>query len=120
MPTASTFETQTIGGAGSAAAINRIQHLSSRSLQLQPSSMVNIFGESVGSGGSVDLQMAKKVVVTKGQYKDYVNEIQQSYELGFTPYRLHTSGYDTYVTPIRVYNGWIYVSDVVATMEATN
>ena len=31
---ASTFETQTIGGAGSAAAINRIQHFSSRSLQL--------------------------------------------------------------------------------------
>ena len=30
----STFETQTIGGAGSAATINRIQHLSSRSLQL--------------------------------------------------------------------------------------
>ena len=31
---APTFETQTIGGAGSAAAINRIHHLSSRSLRL--------------------------------------------------------------------------------------
>ena len=31
---APTFETQTIVGAGSAAAINRIHHLSSRSLQL--------------------------------------------------------------------------------------
>ena len=31
---APTFETQTIGGAGSAAAINRIHLLSSRSLQL--------------------------------------------------------------------------------------
>ena len=31
---ASTFETQTIGGADSAASINIIQHLSSRSLQL--------------------------------------------------------------------------------------
>ena len=31
---APTFETQMIGGVGSAAAINRIHHLSSRSLQL--------------------------------------------------------------------------------------
>ena len=82
--------------------------------------MVNVFGESVGSGGSVALQMVKKVVVTKGKYKDYVNEIQQSYELGFTSYRLHTSGYGTYVTLIRVYNGRIYVLDEVATMEVTN
>ena len=42
--------------------------------------MVNVFGESV-DGDSVDLQIVKKVVVTKGQYKDYVNEIRQSYEL---------------------------------------
>ena len=34
MSSASTFETQTIGGAGSAAAIKRIYYLSSRSLQL--------------------------------------------------------------------------------------
>ena len=35
VPSASTFETQTIGGVGSAAAaINRIHHISSRSLQL--------------------------------------------------------------------------------------
>ena len=32
---ASTFETQTIVGAGSAASINRIQHLSSRSLTVK-------------------------------------------------------------------------------------
>ena len=66
--------------------------------------MVNAFGESVGSG-SVDLQLVKKVIVTKGQYKDYVNEINQSYVLGFPPYRHHTNGYGTFVTPIRVYNG---------------
>ena len=84
----------------------------------QSSSMVNVFGESVGSV-SVDLQLVKKVVVTKGQYKDYVNEMQQSYELGFPPYRLHTSGYGTFVTPIRVYNGKVYVLDDVATMDVT-
>ena len=64
---APTFETQTIGGVGSAAtAINRIQHL--------------VFGESVGSG-SVDLQLVKKVVVTKGPYKDYVNEMQHIWHI---------------------------------------
>ena len=50
----------------------------------QSSSMVNVFGDGVG-GDSVDIQIVKKVIVTKGQYKDYVNEIQQSYELGLTP-----------------------------------
>ena len=80
--------------------------------------MVNVFGESVGSG-SVDLQLVKKVVVTKGQYKDYVNEMQQSYELGFPPYRLHTNGHGTFVIPIRVYNGWVYVLDDVTTIEIT-
>ena len=34
--------------------------------------------------------MVKKVVVTVGKFKDYIYEIQQSYELGFAPYRLHT------------------------------
>ena len=36
--------------------------------------MVNVFGESAGNV-SVELQVVKKVVATKGQYKDYVNEI---------------------------------------------
>ena len=49
--------------------------------------MVNVFGDSTASG-SENLQMAKKVVVTEGKFKNYTEEIQQSYELGFTPYRL--------------------------------
>ena len=74
----------------------------------QTSSMVNVFGESVGNGPG-NLQMAKKVVVSKGQYKDYTNEIQQSYELGFTPFRLDTNTDGTFVTPIRVMmEGYIY------------
>ena len=59
--------------------------------------MVNVFGESVGSG-SGNLQMVKKVVVSKCRYKDYTYEIRQSYELGFTPFRLHTNTVGTYVT----------------------
>ena len=56
--------------------------------------------------------MVKKVVVSKGKYKDYTNEIRQSYELGVTPFRLHTNTVRTSVTPIR---GKLYV--YVATLE---
>ena len=84
----------------------------------QPSSMVNVFGESVGSG-SVDLQLVKKVVATVGQYEDYTAEINQSYVLGFPPYRLHTHVDGTFVTPIRVYDEKVYVLDDVATMDVT-
>ena len=78
--------------------------------------MVNVFGDSVASRPG-NLPMAKKVVVTKGKFKDYVDEIRQNYELGFTPYRLHTNSDVTFVTPIRVYSGRVYVFDDVATME---
>ena len=62
---------------------NRISHLSSLSLILT----FEQYGDSVGSGPG-DLQMVKKVVVTKGKYRDYWNEMQHSYGLGFIPYRL--------------------------------
>ena len=78
--------------------------------------MVNVFGDSVVSG-SGNLQMVKKVVVTKGKLKDYVDEIQQSYVLGFTPYRLHKNTDGTFVTHIRYYDRKVYVLDDVATME---
>ena len=63
-----------------------------------------VFGDSIASGPG-DLQMVKKVVVTKGKFKDYIDEIQQIYELEFTPYRLHTNVEGTFITPIRVYSG---------------
>ena len=75
--------------------------------------MVNVFGESVGSG---NLQMMEKVVVSKGQYKDFIGEIRQSYKLGFTHLRLHTNSDGTFVTPIRVYDGTAYVLDDEVTM----
>ena len=61
----------------------------------------------------------KKVVATVGQYEDYTAEINQSYVLGFPPYRLHTNVDGTFVTPIRVYDGKVYVLDDVATMDIT-
>ena len=79
--------------------------------------MVNVFGESVASGGSVDLQLMKKFATTVGTFVDYIDEIHQSYELGFT-LGPHTNEESTYVTHIRVYDGNIL--DAVATMEVTN
>ena len=78
--------------------------------------MVNVFGKSVGSG-SVDLQLVNKVVATVGQYEDYYAEINQSYVLGFPPYRLHTNVDGTFVTPIRYYDGKVYVLDDVAMLQ---
>ena len=74
-----------------------------------------VFGDSIASG-SGNLQVAKKVVVTVGKFKEYIDEIQQSYVLGFTSYRLHQNADGTFVTPIRVYDGKVYVLDDVATM----
>ena len=54
------------------------------------------------------------------QFGDYIDEIQQSYELGFTPYGLHTNEVGTYVTPICVYDGRVYVLDDVAALQVTN
>ena len=76
--------------------------------------MVSVFGS-----GSVDLQLVKKVVATVGQYEDHTSEINQSYVLGFPPYRLHTNVDGTFVTPIRVYDGKVSVLDDVATMDVT-
>ena len=59
----------------------------------------------------------KNVVATVGTFEDYTAEINQSYVLEFPPYRLHTNVDGTFVTPIRVYDGKVYVLDDVATME---
>ena len=60
--------------------------------------------------------MVKKVVTTVGQVKEYIAEIQQGYELGFTPYRLHKNIDGVFVTPIRTYERRVYVLDDVATI----
>ena len=71
----------------------------------------------VNVSGSGNLQVVKKVVVTEGKFKDYIAEIQQSYELGFTPYRLQKNEYGTFVTPICVYDRDVIALDNVATMK---
>ena len=64
--------------------------------------------------------MVKKVVTAVGKYQYYIAEIQQSYVLGFTPYRLHTNVDGTILTPIRTYDNQVYVLDDVTTMMVTN
>ena len=81
--------------------------------------MVNVFGENIGNGGYVDLQLVKKIVTTVGRFGDYVAEIDHSYVLGFTPYILRTSVDGTFVTPIRSYDRYVYVLDDVTTMKVT-
>ena len=78
--------------------------------------MVNVFDNSIASGPG-NLQVVNKVSVREGKFKDYIDEIQQSYEVGYTPYRLHKNADSTFVTPTRVYDGKVYVLDNIATME---
>ena len=78
--------------------------------------MVNVFGDSITSGPG-SLQVAKKVVTTVGQFKDYMDEIRPSYELGFTPYRLHTNVDREF---LRAYDRQVYVLDDVSTMTVTS
>ena len=61
------------------------------------------------ASGSGNVQMVNKVIVTKGKFKDYMDEIQQCHELGVTPYRQHKNQYGIYVTPIRVYDEGICI-----------
>ena len=60
--------------------------------------------------------MVKKVVVTEDKFKEYWNEIQQSYELGFTPYRLHKNTDGTFLTP----NATMEVGDQDLTTDTIN
>ena len=71
------------------------------------------------SGKLQNVKVLKKVTITKGKYSDYIKEIQESYKLGVTPYRLHTSNYGTWVTPIRVYDNSVFVLDNEGSMSIT-
>ena len=68
--------------------------------------MVNVFDDSVTSGSVGNLQVMKKI---GQQWAGLETEMQQSDELGFTPYRLHTRPDGTFV----------YVLDDVTTMVVT-
>ena len=83
--------------------------------------MVNVFGNNIASESGTERKSTsgEESGTTVGRYKDYIHEIRQSCELGFTPYRLHTNVDGTFVTRIRTYEGDVYVLDDVATMKVT-
>ena len=81
--------------------------------------MVNVFGKSAGNGPEGNRQVVKKVVTTVDRFGEYIAEIDQSYVLGFTRYRQHMNVDSTFVTPIRTYDGHVYVLDDVTTMKVT-
>ena len=58
-----------------------------------------------GVGGGV-----KKVSTNVGKYVQYITEIYQSYQLGFTPNRLNRSRDRTFALPIRIFNNCIYAT----------
>ena len=87
---ASTLEAQPIGETGGERASTATGDVKQNTAPFLSQSdthkrAVWLFDERNVSG---NLQMVKKVVVSKDQYKDYIGEIRQSYELGFTPFRL--------------------------------
>ena len=52
-----------------------------------------------------------------GQFGEYIDEIRQSYGLGFTPYRIHTNPDGTFDTPMRDYDGHVFVLYDETTMK---
>ena len=102
--------------------------------------MVDVFGGGGGGSSSVralrgprgpqgprgpagfthDVKALKKVTTSSGKYKDYIKQIQESYELGFTPYRLHHKKTGLWITPIRCYDKHVYVSDDTGSFAVTD
>ena len=75
--------------------------------------MVNVFGERGESDNSLvkNINTIKKVTVSDGIYKNYIKEIDASYELGFTPYRTrHIDGL-VYMNPLRRFGDEVWCLD---------
>ena len=69
-----------------------------------------MFGEG-GSQQQIDLQVITRVEEEAGKYKDWLPEIEESYRLGFPPYRIADAG----VSPIRICDRKVYaLTDTVA------
>ena len=84
--------------------------------------MVDVFGDS-DVGGFQKLPpftVCTKVEKNSGKFIDYTKEIQESYRLGFTPYRSHKKPNGEWITPVRVYDGRIYASDNEGAYPITN
>lgn len=93
--------------------------------------MVDVFGGSSNTGilrgprgppgrFSYDIKALKKITQTSGKYKDYINEIQESLRLGFSPIREHKKDSDTWVTLLRCYGNKVFALDDSGAFDVTN
>ena len=69
----------------------------------QSSSLVTIFGDSIGEEGLGNLQVLGKVIAISGKYTDYANEIQASHKLGYPACRIAPEGAPTFVITYKVF-----------------
>ena len=53
----------------------------------------------------------QKVATKRGKFKDYMNEIQNSIELGFPSFAMHETSKGSFAVPHHVYNGKVYTTD---------
>ena len=53
----------------------------------------------------------QKVATKRGKFKDYMNEIQNSIELGFPSFAMHETSKGSFVVPLHICNGKVYATD---------
>ena len=53
----------------------------------------------------------QKVATKRGKFKDHMNEIQNSIELGFPSFAMHETSNGSFAVPLHVYNGKVYATD---------
>ena len=76
--------------------------------------MVNKFGDCTSKSSSLDreVKVYRRVVTTIGKCRDYVSEIENSYQSGFTPYRERTTvvvdGDESYCLPLHCHERRVF------------
>ena len=81
---------------------------------------MNIYDTTDGRGATLqatgfdhdgNIVSIEKVVHKTGKYEDYVAEINESYHLGWTPFREVKRDWGKACNPVRCYKTKVYVSD---------
>ena len=65
-----------------------------------------VYNQKNKTGGGI-----QKVATKRGKFKDYMNEIQNSIELGFPSFAMHETSKGSFAVPLHVYNGKVYATD---------
>ena len=92
--------------------------------------MVDVFGSSSSLGVlrgprgppgrfMYDIKVLQKVTQTTGKCKDHISQIQESYRLGFTPYREHLKDMTFWICPLRCYDTKVFALDGEVAYDVT-